>query len=273
MTNFNEEFKKVFGNSCPPMSDWNKPRYFDANTNDCYAAEAALMSSLTSEAYNMYGFSVEYYIKDVSISRDKLNGEDPLENIVRRFKIDIYSENIPNLQKQFQIQGMVYTEVVTAQCTIEQFFEASQYAYETEQKEFEKYYPKIGDLIYMPWCDLYYEILNVKEFAEGSSFLSKPITFQFSMRVWRNSHESVDMYEANDDKMEHLRNYVELGETFNMDFRPISNVAATGDMLAVNEDLKKDKTEKARGKDNVASHVLYEKQNEGKPRIDPWDGW
>lgn len=30
MTNFNEEFKKIFSNSCPPQTDWTKPRFFDA---------------------------------------------------------------------------------------------------------------------------------------------------------------------------------------------------------------------------------------------------
>ena len=54
MTDFASEFKKVFGNSCPPMTDWTKPRYFDSLNSDCYAAEAALLASLTSEAYNKY---------------------------------------------------------------------------------------------------------------------------------------------------------------------------------------------------------------------------
>ena len=51
MTNFNEEFKKVFGNSCPPQTDWSVPRFFDSLNNPCYASEVALLSSLTSEAY------------------------------------------------------------------------------------------------------------------------------------------------------------------------------------------------------------------------------
>lgn len=51
MTDFASEFKKVFGNSCPPQTDWTQPRYFDSLNNDCYGAEAALMASLTSEAY------------------------------------------------------------------------------------------------------------------------------------------------------------------------------------------------------------------------------
>ena len=54
MTDFASEFRKVFGNSCPPQTDWNQPRYFDSLNNDCYGSEAALMASLASEAYNKY---------------------------------------------------------------------------------------------------------------------------------------------------------------------------------------------------------------------------
>ena len=51
MTDFASEFKKVFSNSCPPQTDWTKPRFFDSLNSDCYGSEAALMASLTSEAY------------------------------------------------------------------------------------------------------------------------------------------------------------------------------------------------------------------------------
>lgn len=55
-TDFASEFSKVFGNSCPPQTDWTQPRYFDSLNNDCYGAEAALLSSLTSEAYRFLWF-------------------------------------------------------------------------------------------------------------------------------------------------------------------------------------------------------------------------
>lgn len=54
MTDFASEFKKIFSNSCPPQTDWNQPRFFDSLNSDCYGSEAALMASLTSEAYNKY---------------------------------------------------------------------------------------------------------------------------------------------------------------------------------------------------------------------------
>ena len=76
------------------------------------------MSSLTSEAYNQFGFEIDYYVKQISTKRDRLFGEDPLENIVRRFRLSVYTDKIPNLQKKYQLQGMLYEEVFEVQATI-----------------------------------------------------------------------------------------------------------------------------------------------------------
>ncbi len=259
MTNFNEEFAKVFSNNCGPSTDWSQPQPFNGSTNECYKREAALMASLTSEAYNNFGFEVEYYIKKISTKQDRLYGEDTLENFERRFKLKVYTDSIPQLQRQYELQGMAYTEIVTLQATIAHFTEASTVDYITGEQVWDSYYPKIGDVMYFPWCDLYYEVLNVKEFAENTSFLQTPVTFTFSLRVWRNSHESVDITNVNDDKMEHLRSYVELAETFDIAHKtdngpfehitepvsneaelPTSKVASTGDMLNTNETIEKE---------------------------------
>jgi hypothetical protein len=261
-TDFASEFRKIFSNGCAPLTDWSQPRYFDSQNNDCYGSEAALMASLTSEAYNKFGIAVEYFVKEHDTKFDPLLGEDQLENISRRFSLQVYAENIPNLQKQYQLQGMIYTEIITVQCTIQHFNEASRYDWKTENPiAYDPILPKIGDLMYFKYSDLYYEVLNVKEFAEGTNFLSTPITYTFSLRVWRNSHENVDEMNVNDDNMEHLRSYVELGETFNVEHdmgehtgahelnpaaanveehpeynpSPTSQVAASGDILSIND--------------------------------------
>ena len=57
----------------------------------------------------------------------------------------------------------------------------------------------------------------VKEFAEGSTFLTAPITYYFHLRVWRNNYDFVDKNNVNPDKMEDLRQYTELAETFKLD--------------------------------------------------------
>lgn len=268
-TDFASEFKKVFGNSCQPTTDWTKPRYFDSLNNDCYAAEAALMASLASEAYGTFGFDVEYFIKEHDTKFDPLLGEDQLESVKRRFTLNVYAENVPQLQKQYQLQGMIYTEIVTLQCTIAHFQEASRLDYKTNEPTYDVAVPKIGDLMYFKYSDLYYEVLNVKTNAEGTTFLSTPINYTFNLRVWRNSHETVDELNNNDDTMEHLRSYIELGETFNVGMessqgQTTSNIAASGDILAINDNLK----------EKEQQQVLYtNKSNNKTTRIDPFDGW
>ena len=103
-TDFASEFRKIFSNGCAPLTDWSQPRYFDSQNNDCYGSEAALMASLTSEAYNKFGIAVEYFVKEHDTKFDPLLGEDQLENISRRFSLQVYAENIPNLQKQYAMQ-------------------------------------------------------------------------------------------------------------------------------------------------------------------------
>lgn len=180
---------------------------------------------------------------------------------------------------------MIYTEIVTVQCTIQHFLEASRYDWKTENPEaYESILPKIGDLMYFHFNDLYYEVINVKDHAEGTNFLSQPITYTFNLRVWRNSHENVDELNANDDNMEHLRSYVELGETFNVDWdfgkhEPSatvvtpdhsiehSTVAASGDILSINDELES----------KIEKQALYNPEtDENKQQhyeIDPFDGW
>ena len=289
-----EEFKKIFSNSCPPQTDWNQPRYFDSLNNDCYGSEAALMASLTSEAYNKYGLSVYYFVKEHDTKFDPLLGEDQLENIKRRFALQVYAENVPQLQKQYQLQGMIYTEIVEVQCTIQHFAEASRYDWKTENPTaYDSIVPKIGDLMYFKYSDLYYEVLNVKDFAEGTTFLSTPITYKFSLRVWRNSHENVDELNVNDDNMEHLRSYVELGETFNVEHDMVEHTAANklntnagmqeihkdyvpdqtsvvksqGDILAINDNLKEKEQAQAVYDPNT------DESKKDLTRIDPFDGW
>lgn len=280
MANYAEEFSKLYKGNCSVKNkDWTAERFFDS-TADCYAAEAALVSSLTSEAYNTYGFPVQYFVKNHDTKIDPLFGEDPLENIIRRFEVNMYAESLPNLQKQYELQGMIYTEIITMQCTIAHFDEASRIDFEDGIPKYESYIPRIGDIIYMEYSQLYYEIINVKKFAEGSTFLGAPITYQFSLRVWRNNHEFVDEYNENNDKMDDLRNFIELGETFNLETKTdtiekTSVVTAETDKLSINDSIEKDIDKNKEPMDNVASHVIYKPEIpvEEQTDIDPFAGW
>ena len=250
-THFAQEFARIFSTTGCSIAgyDWNQNHYFDPNS-DCYAAETALMSELTSEAYNQFGFEVEYYIKQISTKRDKLYGEDALENIVRRFKLSVYTTEVPQMQKQYQLQGMYYADVVQLQCSIQHFKEASVLDYLTNTAKYAEYYPKIGDLMYFPWNKTFYEIVNAKTFSDGSTFLSVPITFEFILKVWKPSHEDVDIMQKNEDKMPEVTDIASLGEALDIELNGVKVVSAdlvdkekgkpfstSGDVLAINNSL------------------------------------
>lgn len=281
-TQYASEFSRLFGGGCSVSGkDWNAPRYFDGIDNDCYKAEAALVSSLTSEAYGNFGFEVQYYLKSIETDKDQLYGEDPLHNVERRFKLQLYTSNIPTMQKNYELQGMVYQELINCQCTIQHFYEASQLSYPDMQSIYEPEVPKIGDIVYVEYSDTYYEVVNVKEFAESSTFLAVPMTYTFILRVWRNNHEFVDEQNINPDKMDEFRKYAELAETFNLDTSTsttdkTSEVSHESDMLATNEDVKKDVDKNNKPKDNVNSHVVYksdEIKEDNPAYFDPFGGW
>ena len=245
-TDFAAEFSRLFQGGCGIIGkDWSKPGLFDGtDTRGCYDSEAALVESLTSEAYSKYGFEVDYYVKSLDTRRDELFGEDQLPDIQRRFRLKVYTDQVPSLQKQYQLQGMVYTELVTVQCTIAHFEEASTYSYDrTKQDMTDSTVPKVGDLMYFQYCDKYYEVVNVKTFADGSTFLGKPMTYTFVLRVWRNGHEDVDVQGANPDSMP-IEDYTSLAETFDIEQGRehgsstvhVQDRAGNGDYLATNKD-------------------------------------
>lgn len=280
MADYNAEFQRIFGGGvgCSVSGhDWNTPRYFDALDNECYQNEAALVSSLTSEAYNKYGFEVDYYVKVISTKRDELMGEDPLEYMDRRFKLKVYTEQVPNLQKQYAMQGMIYTEIITVQATIAHFDEASQYDYAQTGIWFDKAVPKIGDLMYFQYCDKFYEVINVKPFADGSTFLGVPITYQFSLRVWRNNHE--DVFPAAEskslaDEMAEFEHYASLAESFDIQ-HGLSTVNISGgipettqDLLAINDELKKEDVALQVYKESNITNDIF-----GDNTDDPFGGW
>src|SRR5574344_1374657 len=112
MTDYASEMAKIFGGACSvENTDWTKERYFDS-TSDCYGSEVALLNSLTAEAYNTYGFKVQYFIKEMNLKRDPIMGEDQIENIVRRFELNMYAVSMQKKKNQHELQGMVYPETI-----------------------------------------------------------------------------------------------------------------------------------------------------------------
>ena len=272
-TDFNAEFNRIFGAGGCSVSgwNWNNPIPFDGTDEEnCYANEAALMSSLTSEAYNLFGIEVDYYIKQISTMRDRLLGEDPLENIVRRFRLSVYTADIPNMQRQYQLQGMLYEEVFEVQATIAHFSEASQYDYNRTSAPYEIYKPKIGDIMYFKYSKKYYEIINVKDFAEGTAFLGTPVTYTFTLRIWKNNHEDVNITGENPDNMP-IADFTSLAESFDMENKT-SEVTSQCDQLAINDWLKEDDQKIRRYDPNDEPPEVCNQKRKSDP-FDPFDGW
>jgi len=282
-THFAAEFNKIFSTTGCTIEgyDWNQPHYFDPNS-DCYAAEAALMSELTSEAYNKFGFTAEYYIKQISTKRDKIYGEDALENIVRRFKLSVYTAEIPQMEKHYMLQGMTYADIVHLQCSIQHFKEASVLDFLDGSPKYKEYYPKIGDLMYFPWNKTFYEIINVKTFSDGSSFLSVPITFEFILKVWKPSHEDVDIMDKNPDTMDEVNTLASLGEVFDMDLNGQKAYVAdhvdkekqvpfstSGDVLAINNSLQG--KDEGLSKPKSINDIIYRESDFDNTIFDPFE--
>jgi hypothetical protein len=285
-THFASEFARLFSTTGCTIEgyDWNKPHYFDPSS-ECYSAETALMSSLTSEAYNKFGFTVEYYVKQISTKRDKIYGEDALENIVRRFKLSVYTDNVPHMEKHYMIQGMTYTDIVHLQCSIQHFKEASVRTFITNEIAYEEYYPKIGDLMYFPWNKTFYEIINVKTFSDGSSFLTTPITFEFIVKVWKPSHEDVNlMHQTKDgDEMQEINTIASLGEVFDIDLNGEQKkyvadhvdeekkvpFSTSGDILAINNSLNG--LDKGLSKEKSINDIIYRNNDLDDAIFDPFE--
>ncbi len=81
--------------------------------------------------------------------------------------------------------------------------------------------------------------------------------------------------------MDEFRKYAELAETFNLDTftsttDKTTEVSHESDMLATNEDVKKDVDKNNKPKDNVNSHVVYksdEIKEDNPAYFDPFGGW
>lgn len=282
-SHFASEFARIFSTTGCTIEgyDWNKPHYFDPSS-ECYSAEAALMSSLTSEAYNKFGFTVEYYVKQISTKRDKIYGEDALENIVRRFKLNVYTDSIPQMEKHYMLQGMTYADIVHLQCTVQHFKEASVRSFITNEVAYDEYYPRIGDLMYFGWNKTFYEVINVKTFSDGSSFLTTPITFEFIVKVWKPSHEDVDVMDKNPDEMSEVSRLASLGEAFDIEVDGQKQYVAdhvdtekkvpfsiSGDVLAINNSLNG--LDKGLSKDKSINDIIYRDNDLDASIFDPFE--
>ena len=245
----------------PKVNDW-----------DCYNTDTGNMvtddegkqaEAYTTEAYGTFGLQVVYYKVSENLERDKILGEDQLQVVQRAFNIVMYTEQLPPNVRTYQLQGIWGEDVITCFVGVTAFKYWSTYGGKDRNtpKVYDDFVPRIGDVVYLPQNKTFYEIRDVKYYQEAFGLQSH--TYTLTLRVYKDTKLTID-----------FRN-----ETISDKSDPIYDVATSDfpEQYQINDPLKKNdllEDENLVKSDNVNyMDVIYHKEDEGRPRIDPFDGW
>lgn len=211
MSIYQQEFSKIFngGKNCNLEGyNWTDEHFLDP-TSECYKKEALLAESLATEANEIGGFQVLYYVKDMhpnvpyneqNYGYDEFFGESELYAYIRRFYVTMYSPDIPEQKRTYTLQGIMQSDIYELKVSILEFHTQSKKSIYGEEK-YEPLIPKIGDLIQLDFDQVYknetegsyWEILNVDAFGEEGTFLDKPLYYKLTVKLWQKNQEDVDL--------------------------------------------------------------------------------
>lgn len=149
--------------------------------------ESDNVDSYTSEAYGTYGLQMVYYKVSEHLKRDKIYGEDQLQVIERAFNVMMYTEQLPPNVRSYHIQGIWGEDVITCYVGIGAFNYWSTYGGEDRNtpKIYESFIPRIGDIVYLPPNDTFYEIRDVKYYQEAFGLSSH--TYTLTLKVYKDT--------------------------------------------------------------------------------------
>lgn len=184
---------------CNTVQSGSKPGCSPVSGQSVSPNEVATTDGVTIQGLNLYGLKLVYYKVEHGPNREKYSGydrifgEDTLELISRAFYFKGYMEQIPSNVKQYQIQGIWGQDVVTLYIARGSFSYYSTYG-EADRNSPDVYpamtTPCIGDIIYLPNNDMFYEVLDVKEYSEAFGLASH--TWTITMRVWKDKKLTID---------------------------------------------------------------------------------
>lgn len=161
--------------------------------------EVETSDGVTIQGLNLYGIKLVYYRVEHGPDRelysgyDRFFGEDSLELISRAFYFKGYLEQLPPNVRNYQIQGIWGQDIVTL------YIARGSFGYYSTYGELGRNTPGIysalktpfiGDIIYIPNNDTFYEILDVKEYTEAFGLASH--TWTITMRVWKDRKLTID---------------------------------------------------------------------------------
>lgn len=168
-------------------------------TNDGHNVDdqsIAQTDRVTIEGLNLQGLKMVYYPvehgnKVGHNGYDRVFGEDNLEEIYRSFYFSGYTEKIPPNVRTYKIEGIWGEDVVTIYAAIAAFNYFSTYggADRNTPEVYEEREPKIGDVIYLPNNEMFYEVRDVKYFDAGFGLAKH--TYTLTCRVYKDTKITV----------------------------------------------------------------------------------
>ena len=168
----------------PKTNDW-----------DCYSSAGNIVTdeegknaeAFTTEAYGTFGLQSVYYKVSENLVRDKIYGEDQLQVIERAFNFMMYTEQLPSNVRTYQLQGIWGEDVLTVFVGRTAFKYWSTYGGSDRNtpQVYDDFEPRIGDVVYLPQNDTFYEIRDVKYYQEAFGLQSH--TYTLTLKVYKDS--------------------------------------------------------------------------------------
>ena len=168
----------------PKTNDW-----------DCYSSAGNIVTdeegkqaeAYTTEAYGTFGLQSVYYKVSENLVRDKIYGEDQLQVIERAFNFMMYTEQLPPNVRTYQLQGIWGEDVLTVFVGRTAFKYWSTYGGSDRNtpQVYDDFEPRIGDVVYLPQNDTFYEIRDVKYYQEAFGLQSH--TYTLTLKVYKDS--------------------------------------------------------------------------------------
>lgn len=186
------------------------PNSFFREESSSYDRESRLFSLLYTEAINMHGVPMVYYVNSYDTTYDKIFGEDNNRNILRNFNVQAYYE-LPNedeLWSRFNIEGIDNFHI---QITMRHFDEASRYNSQGTSRTYTPYLPKEGDFLKAKYNDYFYEVVTVKQ--QVGQFLKRHHVWDLIVRPMRDENLSVS---ATIPSTDYIRSVQAIDDIFNV---------------------------------------------------------
>lgn len=246
---------------CPTTGLYEPPCHNDKTGTNISEGESDNQEAVTTDAYGTYGLKLVYYKVSLRTDADPLYGEDALQVVERAFFFNGYTEKIPSNVRTYQLQGILGEDLVQVYVGKTAFKYWSTYggADRNTPNAYDGFEPRIGDVVYFPANDTFYEIRDVKYYNEA--FGLSPHTYTLTLKVYKDCKFTIKTDDPTlQDRADPIWNVATSG---------FSASAMTTDILKMNGIIK----DLPNNDDFYQTDMQWKNMNLGEKRIDPFDGW